>query len=165
MDARSIGVLKPIRDIEPGQCILFSYEERSELGMIVSFSGGDRAILHFGARTDEIETPCIYGIDRFFNDDAIHIAEARIVPTLAPEHVGFGCPSGRTVSIALFIKLDAVFLMARVGRHDFSSVNLFTGSIGRLDTTRIAYTKAWHIEVPDAQGGFEPYHEYRCEEG
>lgn len=160
MDARSIGIIRPIEEIEPGQFVLFSVNSTTGLGVIVEIGTNTRAVLHLDYKQDENFAPIIYDITHFLNEIAVHIEAARIVPILSPEYVGFGRYPKRTISQALYINDFGVFLVAMNG-HSFFTINLFNGRRADVHMNSLAYTKAWYIEVPNSSGDYEPYHEFR----
>lgn len=162
MDARSIGRIVRADDVEPAKLILFAMPSGSEVGLVVQLGQDTRGILHFEAKREGRMVPAIYDINNFYNEMVVVIDSARIVPVFAPEHVGFGNYAGGHISQVIYINERAVFMRATNG-HYATTVNLMSGRSVEFDGHRCAYTKAWYIEVLDADGSYEPFFEVRVQ--
>ncbi|WP_342167147.1 hypothetical protein [Methylobacterium sp. SD21] len=161
MDARSIGLVRTMRDIKVGQLILFTYKDGVEPGIVVEPFTNARAILHISAVTGDKFIPRLYEMEHSYNEAVILIENARIVPVFSLEHTGIGRYHDAPVSRALYVNEDGVYLTALFNQTVYT-FNLFDGKRAQVYTDKAVYTKFWYIEVPDSAGDFERYLEFEA---
>lgn len=154
------GAIHQIEEVPPGSCILFAIHQKAQVGFIVEVTPGKRGILDLDAEPQEgNKRPAIYMQESFSNERIFVYDNPKIVPSIAPECIGFEYHGGGGPSKALYL-CEAELIVLAAFRHNRVRVNIETGLLSQIDVAYGLHCLRWQVQVPDVIGDYQKLVEF-----